>query len=388
VAEKASKFKVDTESSGNRQKMSQPGSRKGSREKRPSMIGELSYTSGSRIRNSYGNIQHIHYGNRQYFGNNRAISLDQYTNNRRMSDGLQAVTSDSSVFYNQRQHRSLDHECSSDRSNSNTSGDPQLTQYPIQPYATKLFDEDTENMNSMTTSAPYNIMNNKVQPIQAISLQQASSTGGKSFISRLRQLTGRLSFSFDRDKRQNSLTADDNIEKNQLISSTPATPVTIRNNNAQQSLDLLKTTAGGSGGYTINLNPASPNRMTQQQPQSFQYPPPQQQSSRNRAFSLDVQMPASNKFHRYSSTSSSNYGDSRKSLTFSRHDGLQYIDDSTNSNHQLSSSINDSCLDATSGDERQTSNGLTLCATTGDESAFTTSPSAVIGDTGPPNDCI
>lgn len=47
VAEKTSKFKVNTEGNS---KMSQPNSRKGSREKRPSMIGEL----GHRSRGSHG----------------------------------------------------------------------------------------------------------------------------------------------------------------------------------------------------------------------------------------------------------------------------------------------------------------------------------------------
>ncbi|XP_053670083.1 high affinity cGMP-specific 3',5'-cyclic phosphodiesterase 9A [Anopheles nili] len=123
VAEKTSKFKVDTESI--HRKQSHPNSRKGSREKRPSMIGEY-YTTGTRTRGSHGNIQHTN--NRTYFGSNRAISLDQYNNSRRMSDGvpIQTVHSDNSVLYyhHQRQHRSLDHDTmcsSSDKSTSLTS---------------------------------------------------------------------------------------------------------------------------------------------------------------------------------------------------------------------------------------------------------------------------
>ncbi|XP_065077275.1 high affinity cGMP-specific 3',5'-cyclic phosphodiesterase 9A isoform X2 [Ochlerotatus camptorhynchus] len=127
VAEKTSRFKVDTESS--HRKQSHPSSRKGSREKRPSMIGEY-YTTGTRIRGSHGNIQHT---NRTYFGSNRAISLDQYSNNRRMSDGIQiqTVASDNSVYYHQRQHRSLEHDStggmysSSDRSTSLNSSNEQ-----------------------------------------------------------------------------------------------------------------------------------------------------------------------------------------------------------------------------------------------------------------------
>uniref|UniRef100_A0A182VRQ8 Phosphodiesterase n=1 Tax=Anopheles minimus TaxID=112268 RepID=A0A182VRQ8_9DIPT len=120
VAEKTSKFKVDTESI--HRKQSHPNSRKGSREKRPSMIGEY-YTTGTRTRGSHGNIQHTN--NRTYFGSNRAISLDQYSNNRRMSDGvpIQTVHSDNSVLYyhHQRQHRSLDHDTMCSSSDKSTS---------------------------------------------------------------------------------------------------------------------------------------------------------------------------------------------------------------------------------------------------------------------------
>lgn len=107
MAEKTSKFKVDTEGASSRSKSS--ASRKSSREKRPSMIGEMcSSGSGQRIRNSYGNI-HGYHTNRCNFGSNRAVSLDQYsTNNRRLSDGLQQVISDSNVFYNRHNRGSLE----------------------------------------------------------------------------------------------------------------------------------------------------------------------------------------------------------------------------------------------------------------------------------------
>lgn len=109
MAEKTSKFKVDTEGTSNRSKSSHSASRKSSREKRPSMIGEMcSSGSGQRIRNSYGNI-HGYHTNRCHFGSNRAVSLDQYsTNNRRLSDGLQQVISDSNVFYNRHNRGSLE----------------------------------------------------------------------------------------------------------------------------------------------------------------------------------------------------------------------------------------------------------------------------------------
>lgn len=108
VAEKASKFKVDTESSG-RSKSSQPPSRKTSKEKRPSMCVEM-YNS-SRIRGSYGNIHNNYH--RSHFGANRAVSLDAQCQSRRMSsDGIQSVISDSSVFYHV-------HSCNNAITNSN-----------------------------------------------------------------------------------------------------------------------------------------------------------------------------------------------------------------------------------------------------------------------------
>lgn len=279
VAEKTSKFKVDTESSNRKQ--SHPSSRKGSREKRPSMIGEY-YTTGTRIRGSHGNIQHT---NRTYFGSNRAISLDQYSNNRRMSDGIQiqTVASDNSVYYHQRQHRSLEQDStgmysSSDKSTSlNSTNEQQQHQQPMgtgsfqsshhahfhhhhyQPGAAALHQlrtvQDCENMNISVPSTAataaasagklYASLNNnnnssnnnknigkkmnwsqqqKLEKIRNASNNNNNGSGGgfgrdgtsgsagknanggvsgangttsKSIISRLRQLTGRLSFNFD-----------------------------------------------------------------------------------------------------------------------------------------------------------------------------------------------
>uniref|UniRef100_A0A182QR35 Phosphodiesterase n=1 Tax=Anopheles farauti TaxID=69004 RepID=A0A182QR35_9DIPT len=279
VAEKTSKFKVDTESI--HRKQSHPNSRKGSREKRPSMIGEY-YTTGTRTRGSHGNIQHTN--NRTYFGSNRAISLDQYSNTRRMSDGvpIQTVHSDNSVLYyhHQRQHRSLDHDTmcsSSDKSTSlNSTHDnstvavvPPTTapaaNDPHQPAPTgkqrlvKLFGSGggggggggASNVAIPSTVATSNLKNNNTstaaiaggnagggggidRPISgsvgdggggggigddgvkgggngndssngtvgrtgaaSTSAATSASTSSKSFLSRLRQFTGRLSFNFD-----------------------------------------------------------------------------------------------------------------------------------------------------------------------------------------------
>lgn len=149
MAEKASKFKVDTESSNRIFQSS--SSRKGSHEKRPSAC-------------SYGNIHaHSNQHSRLHFGGNRAVSLEQYGSNRRMSDCLPV---DSIVFYNQNKNilQSKNTSCSEKE------------------------DSDIVEQKNINLSNTNNLQN--------------SSNGAKTFMSRLRQLTGRLSFSFDKDPRR------------------------------------------------------------------------------------------------------------------------------------------------------------------------------------------
>lgn len=143
---------MDTESSNRIFQSS--SSRKGSHEKRPSTC-------------SYGNINsHSNQHSRLHFGGNRAVSLEQYGSNRRMSDCLPA---DSIVYYNQNKNilqSSLNTSCS----------------------------EKEKEENEIVEQKSINLCNN------TNSLQ--SSNGAKTFMSRLRQLTGRLSFSFDKDPRR------------------------------------------------------------------------------------------------------------------------------------------------------------------------------------------
>lgn len=234
MAEKTSKFKVNTEGNTST-KCSQPNSRKGSREKRPSMIGEL----GHRSRGSHGNI-HNNY-NRSYFGVSKAVSLDQY-NSRRLSDGIQPESDENSMSFS-RQHRSLDNEAIYTNRMDNSSEKPT-------PDSTRPI-EDVQNMNQSPCC---------VSPTQAIAPMASNvqpnrcSNESKTFMSRLRQLTGRFSFSFEKDpKRVTPLTTN-------LIA--------LKNNNA----DTVK------GQYCVNLT----NR------NSLSVSANKQSVPRNRAFSLDV----------------------------------------------------------------------------------------------------
>ncbi len=240
MAEKTSKFKVNTEG-GTGNKYSQPNSRKGSREKRPSMIGEL----GNRSRGSHGNIHNYH---RTYYGVSKAISLDQY-NSRRLSDGVQQGPDENSISFN-RQHRSLDNEGIYTNRMDNNSDKPT-------PDSTRPI-EDLQNMNqspccvspTQTTNTAAAPMSSNVQP------NRCYNNESKTFMSRLRQFSfSRFSFSFEKDpKRVTPLTTN-------LIA--------LKNNNA----DTIK------GQYCVNL--ANRNSLTVSNKQSI---------PRNRAFSLDVPM--------------------------------------------------------------------------------------------------
>lgn len=305
VAERASKFKIDIESSS-RHKSAQTGSRKGSREKRPSMISELYTTgSGNRMRGSYGNIHNYHL-NRGGFGANRTVSLDQYTTvNRRSSDGLQQVTSDNNVYYNQRQHHSLDTDVA----------------YGHSAYATiseneKLSKSEAEECStSCDASNPVFNRNQSIEGKAKLEKQQqaqrtpqqskyttnkiinsatsATSSSTKTFMSRLRQLTGRFNFSFDRESKRTVAT-----NKN-----------SIRNNNSNDAGPLAK-----SAFCCSQKNPSQMNTQRKEfivvaaQPLNTMTPVNTTATaittvSRNRAYSLDVPIRS-----RYSSSD-----DSRKS---------------------------------------------------------------------------
>lgn len=301
VAEKCSKFKVDTE--GN-MRSKNSASRKGSREKRPSMCGEYYMSSSGRVvRGSHGNI-HAYHSNRCNFGANRAVSLDQYgTNNRRMSEGLPAVTSDTQVFYNHHHFQHHTHQNHHHNYLLNNSSETDGTTNSSTD--AKLNEEDCENKN--LSVSPYFGSSGGVgsergvvhipkeeKPLMPTSnplnkIQNSSRDGAtKSFISRLRQLTGRFSFSFDKDNSRR-------------ISSScgEAAPLPIKNNNAEPPK------SGGGYCCSITVSPHLKSRNNEYIIQS-------NNTSRNRAQSLDVPT----NFNRYSCSS----GDGSRKSSSSRND--------------------------------------------------------------------
>lgn len=224
IAEKTSKFKVDTEGV-NRNKNVQSNTRKGSREKRPSMISELCTTgSGTRMRGSHGNI-HSYHNNRSNFGANRAVSLDQYsTHNRRSSDGLQQVTSDNNVYYHQ-QHRSLDGDVPATITESiqfNKSANDDLSSGSdplnrnLKPSDEKVKTNQQQQLQQHNQfSQQHKYTSNKILSTAS----SAANNGTKSFMSRLRQFSSRFSFTFDRDAKRNN-NANANITRNNNANET------------------------------------------------------------------------------------------------------------------------------------------------------------------------
>lgn len=353
IAEKTSKFKVDTEGS-NRSKNNPPHARKCSREKRPSMISELCTTgSGSRMRGSHGNI-HSYHNNRSHFGANRAVSLDQYsTHNRRSSDGLQQVTSDNNVYYNQ-QHRSLDGEvpatiteCNTKGANDEMSSGGDIRSDPIHRNLkpTSLDDKNRAHHHPHSHTHHHHLQHQQQQqqpsqhqqplnqPVQQQQQQQnknmsinnkilssassAANNGTKSFMSRLRQFSSRFSFTFDRDSKRNS-SSHTNI---------------TRNNNANES--LLPITKGSFCCTHKNTSPLHQSS-NKQQIEGVHPASAHDFGARHRAHSLDVV-----RTRQYSSSNSEN---SRKS---SRNDENSHImlmmED--NSNHTTTIGDNKSDVD-------------------------------------------
>lgn len=123
------------------------------------------------------------------------------------------------------------------------------------------------------------------------------SNSPKSIISRLRQLTGRLSFSFDKETRRLSNGA-------QAIMKTSPTPPNSTTKNANVIPNICCSAKGTEGRATKSADP----------------------TSRNRAFSLDV--PATRYYN--SSGASSNDG-SRKSLSSNKNDDADDSADNSSS---------------------------------------------------------
>ncbi|XP_065366038.1 high affinity cGMP-specific 3',5'-cyclic phosphodiesterase 9A isoform X2 [Calliphora vicina] len=394
VAEKTSKFKVDTEGTSSRSKSS--ASRKSSREKRPSMIGEMcSSGSGQRIRNSYGNI-HGYHSNRSNFGSNRAVSLDQYsTNNRRLSDGLQQVISDSNVFYNRHNRGSLEVSSVNCRvvedMNMNATGivtvsqasaiatgrvgigSMQLNTSQIVPnsegattsavtslHATTAASQGVAQHSTTNTTAPVtqqNIMcitafsNGNISPTQlqpprqhccaaaaaAAAAAAISNNGqngvGSSAIDNPAAAKGSWKARLKQFSDYFSFSFDKNSKR---FSSTRSSPCSVRNNNGGHGsiVDTSTTYIDPLTGKPTAMCCTISNNL--QSPGLRQKHVSHQQeliaAGRHRAYSLDVPCNRSNP--RYSSSSGGGGDSSRKS---SRHDGTA-TGDENNSNNTLHSS--------------------------------------------------
>lgn len=290
------------------------------------MISELCTTgSGTRMRGSHGNI-HSYHNNRSNFGANRAVSLDQYsTHNRRSSDGLQQVTSDNNVYYNQHQHRSLDGEVpatitesipfNKSSANDDLSSGGDIRSDPLnsnsKPSDEKVKTNQLQQQNNQIQQ-PHKYTSNKILSTAG----SAANNGTKSFMSRLRQFSSRFSFTFDRDAKRNNST-NTNI---------------TRNNNANES--VLPITKGS---FCCANKISSPlhHQHTMKQVEGVHAMPSNDLSARHRAHSLDVV-----RTRQYSSSNSEN---SRKS---SRNDEHSHIMLMMEDNSNQTTTIGDGKSDA------------------------------------------
>lgn len=291
------------------------------RDKRPSMVSEM----GGRIRGSYGNILQNNYNSRtNTFGNNRAISLDHYSNHRRMSDGIQTVTSDSTVYYHQRLHdqdnlllraanagKSASCQTSSEVKLLVSSGEETM-KCPVtiinDPSDTNRVQSSNNNNNN--NSSNNNCTTSSVTSKNAKSKLSSSvtcSNSPKSIITRLRQLTGRLSFSFEKDISRRSSSGGGGGGGNAPQASITKTSISPPSKNNNMMPNICCNTKSAIGSAACNDS-----------------------TSRNRAYSLDV---PPMKFNYNSSGASSNNG-SHKSLssTTNRNEEVVTGDESTDTN--------------------------------------------------------
>lgn len=285
------------------------------RDKRPSMVSEM----GGRMRGSYGNILQNNYNSRtNTFGYNRAISLDHYSNHRRMSDGIQTVTSDSTVYYHHQRLHDQDNLLlraatagksevkllvSSNEEPMNNLKCPIQSSMAVSSAAAAAVNDNVSDTNRVQSSNNSNNNNNNCSSLVTSKSNLKSKLSGsvtcsnspKSIITRLRQLTGRLSFSFDKDASRRINTGS----TPQAIIKTSTSP--SKNNNMMPNICCNTKSAMGNSSEI---------------------------STRNRAYSLDV---PPIKFNYNSSGASSNNG-SHKSLSSNRNEELVIADDSTDTN--------------------------------------------------------
>jgi hypothetical protein len=288
------------------------------REKRPSMVSEM----GNRARGSYGNLQHNYSSRTNTFGSNRAISLDHY-NHRRMSDGIQTVTSDSTVYYHQRANeqelllraggvidggkKSFSCQGSTDTKLHHIAeiknNDEHMSNLPSQQQL-------TEQTSTEENEEPNRVHFNKSSFLSRSFRSKLSSSvscspnSPKSIITRLRQLTGRLSFSFDKDTRRLSGGSASGLGNNANNASVVGGQQALiksninssaKNNNMMPNICCNAKSAAVDGRGTTRCADVA---------------------SRNRAYSLDV---PTTKYHFNSSGASSNDG-SHKSLSSNKND--------------------------------------------------------------------
>ncbi|CRK90132.1 CLUMA_CG003849, isoform A [Clunio marinus] len=315
VAEKTSKFKVDTESRNKLNNMQMTYRKGHHRDKRPSMVSEM----GSRVRGSYGNLQHNYNSRTSTFGSNRAISLDHY-NHRRMSDGIQTVTSDSTVYYHQRLNEqdvllraSIGKKSSSLQGTSDVKllvSEDSMTKNVHHPSdvthdecdePNRVQSNNNNSSNNNNNSASLASKNLKSKMSSSVS---CSPNSPKSIITRLRQLTGRLSFSFDKESRRMSSGGTQTI-----IKTSPASVNSSSKNNNMMMPNICCNVKNSIDGHATKSDDVS---------------------ARHRAYSLDV---PTTKYFNNSSGASSNDG-SRKSLSSNKNDEA---DDSTENNSAFAS---------------------------------------------------
>lgn len=264
-------------------------------------------SSGSRSRNSYGNI-HSHYSHR--FGVNRAVSLDQYS--RRLSDGVQPGAPDEKTMVYNRQHRSLDNECLN------------IAEKPLHrsiPETIKIsVENENQNSNVNKTNPPESQSTTTMDATTPKIVQNTSySTGApKSFMSKLRQFTDRLGWKIDKDVKRNvtttSCVSDGTTTQSNIIISPN------KNNNAEPSKSGYCCNRNTTGGSSTVMTSTTIGIATSQQVECTII------NSRNRALSLDVPLRT-----RYSCSSSG--GESRKS---SRNDDSNNVCEDNNSNRTMS----------------------------------------------------
>lgn len=257
------------------------------------MIGELCST-GNRVRNSYGNIHGYHHNqNRHHFSSNRAVSLDQYSyNNRRLSDALPQVISDSNVFYNRCNRGSIDTTSTDNQVHLNSSVDTRKQAYH-KDISNIVCDDSVNLYNKLPTESECVASHLTPKGSVCEKANQFSTNGncsknesdismnntvGKTWKARFKQISEYFSMSFDKGSKR-------------LSTNTRNNTMSMKNNNTP---DFMKK----HGLCSTISNNLSPN--IKQKTELIN-------AGRNRAYSLDV--PSS----RNRNSSSSGGGDSRKS---------------------------------------------------------------------------